>query len=107
MSKAGTSMNSMAHNPIPLTVHLHIYKKGKILNFKHLNEGVNRGRRNYIFSGKVENSSINTIVSATNYMNLDYKKMFTRYFELSKDPSENLSKAPSVLINFPLSLKGE
>lgn len=87
-------------------MHPHIYKKGKILNFKRLNEGVDKTGRNYIFSGKVGINSINTIVSSTNNLNQITGRILLgiynllSYFGLCKDPSEKLSKTPRVFDKF-------
>lgn len=97
--------------PIPLTMHLHIYKKGNILNLMRLNEGVDRSKTNYIFSSKVGNNILNTIISVTNNVNQITGRILKSiynllsYFGLGKDPSEK-SKHQVFLINFPPFLKG-
>lgn len=82
----------------------HIYKKGRILKFKKLNEGVDRTNRKYLFSStssgiaSVNNhcNNINQVV-ARNFLQL--AKLLS-YFGLSKDPSEDFSKDPSVFKKF-------
>lgn len=100
MSETGSSVVVMSKNPS--NVHPHIYKKGKILEFKKLNEGIDIEPRNYIFSGVLGSNSLNTIVSSTNNLNqitgrclLGIHKLLS-YFGLSKDPSEKISKSPTI-----------
>lgn len=85
-----------------LAVNPHIYKKGKILNFKRLNEGVGKEPKNYIFSSLPGSARITTIIASTNNLNqmtgrilLGVYKLLS-YFGLSKDPSEKFSKEPSI-----------
>ena len=100
MSETGSSLIIMSKNPS--NVHPHIYKKGKILEFKKLNEGVDLEPRNYIFSGVLGSNSLNTIVSSTNNLNRISRRCLLgihnllSFFGLSKDPSEKLSKSPSI-----------
>ena len=100
MSETGSSLIIMSKNPS--NVHPHIYKKRKILEFKKLNEGVDLEPRNYIFSGVLGSNSLNTIVSSTNNLNQISRRCLLgihnllSFFGLSKDPSEKLSKSPSI-----------
>nr|QVW10193.1 putative aphid transmission factor [Atractylodes mild mottle virus] len=80
------------------------FKKGKILTFKKLNEGIGRTERTYFFSpkipgiaaGKKPGNNINQILGRTY---LGTAKLLS-YFGLSKDPSEDFSKEPSVFKKF-------
>ncbi|AFP95347.1 aphid transmission factor [Soybean Putnam virus] len=82
----------------------HIYKKGRILKFKKLNEGIDRTNRKYLFSS--HGSGIQTVVNHCNNLNQVVARNFLQlakllsYFGLSKDPSEDYSKDPSVFKRF-------
>ena len=83
--------------------HPHIYKKGKLLNLKKLDEGINPTERKYVFS--TANPSIPNIINSINNVNqiagrnwLGISK-FLSYFGLSKDQSEKTSKS-KVFNNF-------
>lgn len=109
MSETGSSVVIMSKNPS--NMHPHIYKKGKILEFKKLNEGIDLEPRNYIFSGVLGSNSLNTIVSSTNNLNqitgrclLGIYNLLS-YFGLSKDPSEKLSRTPPIFNRFNNSVK--
>lgn len=82
----------------------HIYKKGSILKFKKLNEGIDRTNRVYTFSSN--SSTISAVNNQCNNINqvlgrnyLGTAKLLS-YFGLSKDPSEELSKEPSIFKKF-------
>ncbi|ALD49087.1 ORF2 [Atractylodes mild mottle virus] len=82
----------------------HIYKKGKILTFKKLNEGIDRTDRTYLFSSKSSgiaavNNHCNNINQILGRTYLGTAKLLS-YFGLSKDPSEDFSKEPSVFKKF-------
>lgn len=88
----------------PLIEHPHIYKKGKILNFKKLNEGLEKKDRRYVFSSI--GNSIPDIRNHCNNINqivgrnwLGIHKLIS-YFGIAKDPSEKLSKNPSNFNHF-------
>lgn len=90
-------MSSLAINP-------HIFKKGKVLNFKRLNEGLEKDKepKNFIFSSLPGSARITTIIASTNNLNqitgrvlLGVYKLLS-YFGLSKDPSDKFSKGSSV-----------
>ena len=109
MSETGSSVKIMSKNPS--NVHPHIYKKGRILEFKKLNEGIDLEPRNYIFSGVLGSNSLNTIVSSTNNLNqitgrclLGIYNLLS-YFGLSKDPSEKLSKSPTIYNRYSTHVK--
>lgn len=83
--------------------HPHIYKKGKLLNFKKLDEGINPTDRKYVFS--TASPSIPNIINSLNNVNqivgrnwLGISKLLS-YFGLSKDQSEKISKS-KVFNNF-------
>ena len=87
--------SSLATNP-------HIYKKGKILMVRRLNEGLGKEPKNFTFSSLPGNARITTIIASTNNLNqitgrilLGVYKLLS-YFGLSKDPSDKFSKGPSV-----------
>lgn len=93
----------MGSHSNPLIVHPHIYKKGKILNFKKLDEGKTQAAKKYLFS--TNNNSISSVVNSANNINqivgrnwLGVSKLVS-YFGLSKDQSENLSKPSSSTFN--------
>ncbi|GKA16606.1 hypothetical protein Tco_0696353 [Tanacetum coccineum] len=74
----------------------HIYKKGKILNFKKLDEGIDPTSRKYVFS--TANPSVANVINSTNNINqivgrnwIGISKLLS-YFGLSKDQSEKSSK---------------
>ncbi|AMN10077.1 aphid transmission factor [Angelica bushy stunt virus] len=88
----------------PLLQHPHVYKKGKILNLKKLDEGTNKPKRVYNFASSSGN--ITTIQNHCNNLNqivgrnfLGIAKLLS-YFGLSKDPSEKFSKEPTVYNKF-------
>lgn len=106
MSETGSSVVVLNTN-----MHPHIYKKGKILEFKKLNEGIDLEPRKYVFSGVVGSNSLNTIVSSTNNLNqitgrclLGIYNLLS-YFGLSKDPSEKHSKSPSIFNRYNTSFR--
>lgn len=87
----------------PLLQYPHIYKKGKILNLKRLEEGSNKPKRVYTFVSSTP--TVITIMQHCNNLNqivgrnfLGISKLLS-YFGLSRDPSEKFSKEPSVFNN--------
>lgn len=93
----------------------HIYKKGRILKFKKLNEGIDRSNRRYLFTSN--GSGIASVIHHCNNLNqivgrnfLGIAKLLS-YFGLSKDPSEEFSKNSSIFNKFskdhPSSSRGD
>lgn len=86
------------------SMHPHIYKKGKVLNFKRLSEGTEPTSRRYTFSGTT--GSLTSVMNSCNNLNqitgrclLGIYKLLS-YFGLSKDPSIQLSKDHSIYGQF-------
>lgn len=95
-----------------IVMHPHVYKKGKVLNLKKLDEGTFQNSRKYCFSTNI--GSLTTVINSLNNLNqitgrnwLNLSKLLS-YFGLSKDISEKLSKKgnPSNFRKFFSDFKG-